>query len=153
LPPRDAGMHAAALTIEPFDLLDADQTHYIVWQTGRMPTVWLMGASDATNIDPTALLVSSLLAPASLPAAAQQVELVVASGALPEQAPALIVALPSAPRDAEAGERVVGLVERGTTLVLIPSDAEPGLDWPGLRGLLSEDAPQVENLDDATTIA
>ncbi len=153
LPARDAGLHAAALTIEPLDLLDADQIHYIVWQSGQMPAVWLLSGEDAPLADPTALLISSLLAPAGLPAAAQQVELVAASGMLPARPPVMVVALPDMPRDAGYSERIVSVVERGATLVLIPSDVETGLDWPGLRSLLSEDAPRIEALDSPAAIA
>ena len=164
LPPSSPGPHAITLALEPEDLLAADQQRHVAWQSAAQPLVWLLAPRHVERTaDLTPLLLTNLLAPELLSGDEQRVQVrrldsaeianeVLARASETRQNPAVIIALPGAGVEAAAREAVVRMVERGAVLALLPNSGATRLDWPGLRSLLSESAPEVESLPAATAI-
>ena len=166
-PPLPAGPHAAVVTLEPDDLLTFDQERYVAWQTGPQPEAWLLAARDAgpaRNL--SALIFRNLLAPEMLPPDQQRVAIHVvqpeevaalladsaSSEASERRLPTLVIAFTGVELPPAAREALVRTIERGATLLLVPSSGAAVADWPGLRALLSEASPVVDALASPTTI-
>ncbi len=156
LPPLAAGVHVATVRLSPEDLFDPDQRAYLAWQTGSLPTVWVIAADmHAAQSSPTVIILRNLLAPALMPADLQWVqadvldpssaETALAEAVRPGQRmPVLIVMTSGTAVSPEVVAALRAIVERGAMLLLVPDAAGVGADWPELRVLISEAAPVLE---------
>ncbi len=165
IPAGEPGPHALQFTLQPADTLAADQHHYVTWQTGLRPLVWLLVPK---NVDPqrdiTTLVLHNLLAPTGLPDERQRVDVRIARSAdlralhddlmsaSPKRTPAMFI-LPSATELNAAGLNAIEqAVRRGATALLIPTPEDPAPDWPGLRSHLTTHGVEHEPLPASVTI-
>lgn len=169
IPPQPAGPHAGTLRLEPEDLFGPDQAWHLTWQTGSQSQVWLITPPEATpEHDLSVLVIQNLLAPAAMERAQQRIGLrmpteqeanrLLSPSAEPAMntshpdRPAMIVVFTGATLAPAARDAVLALVEAGATVLLTPASTVPSTDWPGLRSLLSEEAPEKEILSALTSI-
>lgn len=169
LPPSPPGPHSAVVELEPEDLFPFDQQRHVTWETGPRPETWLL-ISPATDPDQdlSVLILRNLVAPDALEPEQQRVTArllttVEANYALTKSAegrersraahdPVLIVIFPEVLLSTAARDALVRRIEAGTTVLLVPGSTQSDFDWPGLRGLLGDAAPESETLTAGTTM-
>jgi hypothetical protein len=164
LPSRSPGAHAITLTLEPEDLLDADQLRFLAWETGPRPHVWLVQDSTRdSDADLGQLIIRNLLAPELLDDARQRLVLhtiidtnlhhrLQETVSDPSRAPGLIVVGTGVVLPLDARQSLRQTIERGATTLLVPSSDAALHDWPGLRSLLSEALPVQQTLAATVTL-
>ena len=157
LPAMPSGTHTLTLEIEPSDHMNFDQIRYLAFQTAPPPRVWLIGpAHQSAEDDLSMLILHNLLAPQVLTHDQQLVELHTFDSAHPpsqlevdmpsESLPALIIILSNTGFTPPTVSALLRLIERGTTVLLVPGSSDRAVDWPGLRPQLSSAPPVVEPL-------
>ena len=162
LPAMQPGPHALTLQLEPPDRMNFDQQRYVTFQTAPRPPVWLvMPASTPPEADVSALIIRNLLAPEALTPEQQLVELhtlgadevstALAEGD-PRRPPVLVVVMSRVTFPPEAVPALLRHVERGATVLLVPSTSGQNADWPDLRPLLNASPPMAEQMATLTTL-
>ncbi len=153
VPSLAPGPHALQLELEPPDRLDFDQRRALAVQVAAPPRVRLVSPPADGAEDLTALLIRNMLAPEVLPADEQLVSF---ERGLPTDetadVPALVVVLSGEAFDSATAAALLKLLERGSTVLLVPASGARDHDWPGLRDLLCGDAPVHEERATLTSL-